>query len=157
MTKQVTLADFKRTANGVAVGAVLARRETIAAMEDLSYQGRPAVLAVERALDGEVVLDELERRHVGRWVRDVLADRGWRPRKRGHFRAGRLFSSGAVYEQSGAPAWFLALPPPSPEVIERVRRVQEMARPFHGENGFSVVDELIAERHAEAARELDEP
>ena len=155
MATQLSLNDFKATPNGRTIAEILGRADTVRAMEELSRSGRPAVLAIDRALAEDALLDEIEKRHVGRWVRDVLADRGWRPRRRAHFRSGRFFGSGAVYERPEQPPLIIDSPPPSPEIRERIRRVQEMMRPYIIP-GVSIVDELIAERRAEAARELDE-
>src|ERR1044072_8187168 len=97
----LSLDDFKSTPNGRRIGSLLERTTVIGAMERVSRQGRPAGLGVDGALGGGIRLDDVEKRHVGRWIRDLPADRGWRPRKRLHFRSGRVFSSGAVY---GRPA-----------------------------------------------------
>jgi len=141
-----SLSDFKVSANGQRVAALIAQPATIGAMERLSRQGRPAVLAIDRALAREVELDDVEKRHVGRWIRDVLGDRGWRPRKRLHFRSGRLFSSGAVYDRPSPPQGDLA-----PDLAARVAMVQESVRAFRGPD-YSV-DEFLRDKRAEAARE----
>jgi hypothetical protein len=142
----LTLSDFKASANGRRIGALIEQPATIGAMEQLSRQGRPAVLAIDRALAGEVALDDVEKRHVGRWVRDVLGDRGWRPRKRLHFRSGRIFSSGAVYDRPQAPRGEVA-----GEVAMRVAKVQEMVRAFRAEDYG--VDDFLRDKRAEAARD----
>ncbi len=157
MATLLTLDDFKVTTVGRRIGAILDLPDTLSSMEDLSRRGRPAVLAIDRALADQERLDDTEKRHVGRWIREKLSDRGWKVAKRLHFRSGRIFSSGAVYERPHAPppppadAW-PDLPPPSREVSERLRAVQEMVRRF-SKNDYSV-DDFIAEKRAEAAREL---
>lgn len=142
----LSLSDFKRSANGRRVGALIEEPTTLAAMEQLSRHGRPAVLAIDGALAPDVEFDDIEKRHVGRWIREVLGDRGWRPRKRLPFRSGRVFSSGAVY---GRP-----LPAPAetaPDVERRLAKVQAMVRAFrHADYG---VDQFLRDKRAEAARE----
>ena len=142
----LTLSDFKASAKGRRVGALIAQPATIGAMEQLSRQGRPAVLAIDRALAREVALDDVEKRHVGRWIRDVLGDRGWRPRKRLHFRSGRIFSSGAVYDRPSPPRGEAGS-----EVATRVAKVQEMVRAFRA--GDYRVDDFLRDKRAEAARD----
>lgn len=151
MRTQLTLKEFQASRNGQPVGELLARPETIATMESLSREGRPAVLALDRALPNGVALDDTEKKHVGRWIRDILADRGWRPRRRKPFRAGRIFSSGAVYERPTPP-------PAAPaaavddEIQARVRRAQEIVAGFR-KHDYGV-DEFLRDKRAEAAREL---
>ena len=142
----LTLSDFKASASGRRVGALIAQPEVIGAMEQLSRQGRPAVLAIDRALDQAVALDDVEKRHVGRWIRDVLGDRGWRPRKRLHFRSGRIFSSGAVYDRPQPPRGELAA-----DVAVRVTKVQDMVRAFRADDYH--VDDFLRDKRAEAARD----
>lgn len=146
----LTLDNFKSTPNGRRIGTLLGRPVTISAMERLSQQGQPAVLAVDEALEDGIRLDDVEKRHVGRWIRDVLADRGWRPRKRLHFRSGRIFSSGAVYCRPPEPT--PALAQADPDIAERVARVQEMVRAFRRDDYD--VDDFLRDKRAEAAREL---
>ena len=150
MRTQQSLRDFQSSKKGQPIGELLSRPETIATMEALSREDRPAVLAVDRALPEGIALDDTEKKHVGRWIRDVLADRGWRPRRRKGFRSGRVFSSGAVYERPGS-----AASPPArqdEDMLARLKRAQEIVSGFR--KGNYTVDEFIRDKRAEAKREL---
>ena len=114
------------------------------------------MLAIDRALGNDIALDDTEKRHVGRWVRDALHERGWRVAKRLHFRSGRVFSSGAVYHQA-------APKPSAPPATgigcddsweSRVAKVQAMVRAF-STNDYSV-DDFIRDKRKEAAGEARE-
>lgn len=149
MSTQLSLSAFKASQNGRAVGSIITRPDTVADMESLSAQARPAVLAIDRALDADVRLDKAEKQHVGRWIRDVLGERGWRVADRLQFRGGRVFSSGAVYRRPAPPP---SAPANSAGVVAaRVARAQAMAREF-SRNDYSV-DDFIRDRRAEAARD----
>jgi hypothetical protein len=150
MRAQLSLQDFQSSKKGRPIGDLLARPETIQEMELLSREDRPAVLALDRALPEAIDLDDTEKKHVGRWVRDVLADRGWRVRKRKGFRSGRIFSSGAVYERPTAPA--ARQSGRDDDISERIRRAQEIVAGFR--TGNYSVDDFLRDKRAEAAREL---
>jgi hypothetical protein len=150
MHPQQSLQEFQSSKKGQPVAELLARPETIQEMESLSRADQPAVLAVDRALPEGIRLDDTEKKHVGRWVRDVLADRGWRVRKRKGFRSGRIFSSGAVYERPVAPAPLAS--GPDDDVRERIRQAQEIVAGFR--TGMSSVDDFLRDKRVEAAREL---
>lgn len=68
-------------------------------MEALSARGEPAVAAIDSAVaDALGPLDNTERQHGGRIVRDQLAPLGLRPKAiRKRLRGGRAFTSGTVY------------------------------------------------------------
>jgi hypothetical protein len=149
MRSRQTLKDFQASKSGRPIGELLSRQETIGTMEALSREGRPAVLALDQALPRDIKLDDTEKKHVGRWIRDVLADRGWRPRKRKGFRSGRVFSSGAVYGPVAATA--PELPAPVADQAARIRRAQAMVRRF-STNDYGVND-FLRDKRAEAARE----
>jgi len=148
MRTQQSLQDFQSSKNGRPVGELLSRPETIQEMESLSREDRPAVLALDRALPEAINLDDTEKKHVGRWVRDVLADRGWRVRKRKGFRSGRIFSSGAVYER---PAPAAKQGGRDDDIRERIRRAQEIVR-RSSRNCYSV-DDFIRDKRREVAEE----
>ncbi len=150
MRTRQSLQDFQSSEKGRPVGELLSRPETIERMEALSREGKPAVLAVDRALPEGIGLDDTEKKHVGRWIRDVLADRGWRPRKRKGFRSGRLFSSGAVYDRPAAQA--ARQSGHHDDIGERIRRAQEIVAGFR--TGNYSVDDFLRDKRAEAAREL---
>lgn len=99
MDAKVTLNEFKNSANGSKLAALLADSTLIARMEAMTRLGRPAV----KAIDAEVALavgtlDNVEKQHVGRWVRDILGRRGLRPARQLDWRGGKVFASGSVYE-----------------------------------------------------------
>jgi hypothetical protein len=150
MRAQLSLQDFQSSKKGQPVAELLARPETIREMESLSREDRPAVLALDRALPEAIRLDDTEKKHVGRWVRDVLANRGWRVRKRKGFRSGRIFSSGAVYERPAAPA--APQSGPDDDIRERIRGAQEIVASFS--RGTYGVEDFLRDKRAEAAREL---
>ncbi len=94
----MTYDEFKRSAKGVTLAPLFADPAVVAAMEALSRRGAPAVEALDEAVADQVGhLDDVERQQVGRWVRDILAQRGWRPVAKKRLSAGRSFVSGAVY------------------------------------------------------------
>jgi hypothetical protein len=95
----VTLNEFKNSANGSKLAPLLADSTLIARMEAMTHLGRPAV----KAIDAEVALavgtlDNVEKQHVGRWVRDILGSRGLRVACQRDWRGGKVFASGSVYE-----------------------------------------------------------
>lgn len=145
-----SLRDFQSSRKGQPIGDLLSRPETIQEMEWLSRDDRPAVLALDRALPGGIDLNDTEKKHVGRWIRDVLADRGWRVRKRKAFRSGRVFSSGAVYgrpsARDGVPAVGL-----DEGILAKLRRAQEIVR-RSSRNGYGV-DDFIRDKRREVAEE----
>jgi hypothetical protein len=144
-----TLKEFQASKNGRPIAELLSRQETIGSMEALSREGRPAVMALDRALPLDLKLDDTEKKHVGRWIRDVLADRGWRPRKRKGFRSGRVFSSGAVYAPAAASP--PERPAPAADQAARIRRAQAMVRRF-STNDYGL-DDFLRDKRSEAARE----
>jgi hypothetical protein len=94
----MSYADFKASRLGRELGPILADPATIARMETLSRAGRPAV----EAIGGDVArlapdVDDTTKQHVGRFVRDVMAKRGWRPRRKARVARGSPFSWGSVY------------------------------------------------------------
>ena len=92
--------EFRHSSKGRVIVDLITRSDSIAEMERRSRLHEPAVAAVDRAIIDDVGrLDDTERQHVGRAVRDVLRARGWRPTRRKRLNAGHTFASGAVYEQ----------------------------------------------------------
>jgi hypothetical protein len=95
----VTLNEFKNSANGTKIAPLLADSKLVARMEAITLLGRPAV----KAIDAEVALavgtlDNVEKQHVGRWIRDILGSRGFRVARQLDWRGGKVFASGSVYE-----------------------------------------------------------
>ena len=91
--------DFRAGTKGRIIVALITHPDTIAEMTRRSRRREPAVAAIDRAIVDEVGrLDDTERQHTGRVVRDVLAPLGWHPTSRKRLRASHVFASGAVYE-----------------------------------------------------------
>ena len=133
MAAQLTLDEFKVSKDGRNIAKILENPAILGSMEELSRNGKPAVLAVDLALPADTALDDTQKRHIGRWIRNILAERGWRPRKRLHFRSGRVFSSGAVYGRHTSPDTNMVMetvPTPFLPAMERVKRAQAMVRAF---------------------------
>ena len=147
---------FRQSDRGRVVCDLAAR--AVVVMEDLSQRGEPAVTAIDAEVADRIGrLDDTERQHVGRVVRDILAPRGWRPRKqRKRVRNGRAFASGAVYERPGAPGFGYGAVSPLIDLLpDRLARADEavaiLAKARTGDAG--TVDDFIVERRAEARRD----
>lgn len=147
--------DFCVGHKGRALAAITANATVVDDMERQSRAGEPAVAAIDAAVAAGIgALDDTERQHAGRVVRDVLARRGWRPARRKRLRSGKVFASGAVYDRVAAPA---AAPetvrfrPAASERIAAARALVASAR-----NDIGTVDDFIAERRRDARREAGE-
>jgi hypothetical protein len=94
-----TFEEFKGSANGKLVGAILAEHDWQVEMVCLSKHGLPAAQAVGAEISDRVgELDDTEKQHVGRWIRDVLAEKGWKPVIKGaRVAPGNYFSRAAIY------------------------------------------------------------
>ena len=90
---------FKASGKGEKVGAILSEHDWQVEMVCLSKHGLPAAQAVGAEIKAKVGdLDDTEKQHVGRWIRDVLAERGWKPVTKGaRVAPGNLFSRAAIY------------------------------------------------------------
>ena len=140
---------FRQSRPAQSVALLLADAAVVARMEELSRVGKPAVAALDAALAGKLTLTNTERQYVGRWVRDVLAPRGWKPLRQRRISGGRVFSSGAVYGR-------LCAPPELEDdqalsLADKIARAQELVRRF-STNDYSV-DDFIRDKRLEAARE----
>ena len=144
----MTLDEFKQSKSGVSLAVLLADGSTIARMEAFTREGKPAV----RAIDDEVAarvghLSQVERQHVGRWVRDVLGRRGLRPVKQLEWRGGKAFTSGAVYGPvaGGRPAVTELVPVPVVDRLAEARRLLAENR-LDPSAPVDTVDAFIADR-----------
>jgi hypothetical protein len=154
----MSLESFKGSKRGAQLAPMLADAAIVAEMERLSRDGRPAVLALDRRADELPSLSGTEKQHVGRWVRDVLAERGWRPKRRSRIGGSRMFTSGAVYGRA-APETVPPLPagaagtPASVRdaTTERVARLRALVAQL--ETPPPSVDAFIDWKRAEAERE----
>lgn len=92
--------DFRESLRGRVI--VDAAAKSVNEMEQLSRRGEPAIAAIDGVVADQLGrLDDLERQHAGRVIRDLLAPRGWRPKPvRKRLRQGQAFTSGAVYARA---------------------------------------------------------
>jgi hypothetical protein len=95
----MTFDEFKLSAKGGIVGAILYEHDWQVEMVCLSKHGLPAAQAVGAEIAARVDdLDDTEKQHVGRWIRDVMADKGWKvATKGGRVAPGNFFSRAAIY------------------------------------------------------------
>jgi hypothetical protein len=93
------LENFKKSPLGRRVGAVLQDPEMIRDMVTFTRHEEPAVRAVGRPLLalGRDVTDDQVKKTIGRWVKEILARRGFVPWKTGRVPPGNLFSTGMIY------------------------------------------------------------
>ncbi|WP_375383456.1 hypothetical protein [uncultured Sphingomonas sp.] len=148
------MTDFAQSPSGRLVEELLGDAAVVARMEELSRQGRPAVGALDEQLAGKATLANPERQWVGRRVRDVMRDRGWRTQVQRRVAGGKVLTSGAVYARAptmDAGDRFANIPSDLLPVEERVRRAQELVR-RSGITNFSV-DDYLEEKWAESAAE----
>jgi hypothetical protein len=98
----MSLEQFKHSAAGRKIADLLASEDAIHRMEDKSRNSRPAVEAIGKEIETRVgALDDESRKMVGRWVKEVLAPRGWRPDRKGRVASGHLFARGTIYRRAG--------------------------------------------------------
>ncbi len=140
---------FKQSHPAQSVAPLLADVAVIARMEELSRAGKPAVAALDAELAGKLTLTNTERQYVGRWVRDVLVPRGWKPLRQRRISGGRVFSSGAVYGRLYAP--LVSGDDQALSLDAKIARAQELVRRF-STNDYSV-DDFIRDKRLEVARE----
>lgn len=143
----MSLQAFKESKNGALVGSILTTQDALTRMEQKSREGRPAVEAVGARI-AEIVgkLDDEEKKLVGRWVKQVLEPRGWKPAKKGRVAPGNMFARGTVYRRPAATN-------AEPEKAIRPTAAERMAaaRAILATMPFPIMssDELIAERRQE--------
>lgn len=96
--------DFKASKTGKAVGVILSDHDWQIEMVCLAKHGLPPAQAVGAEIEKQVgALDDTEKQHVGRWIRDVLATKGFRPVSKGaRVAPGNLFSRAALYGRNEA-------------------------------------------------------
>ncbi len=97
----MSLDQFKASPLGALIGPIINSEEMIRRMETKSASGRAAVEAIGKDIEARVgSLDDEQKKLVGRWVREVLAPRGWRPDRKGRVAAGNFFSRGTIYRRA---------------------------------------------------------
>ena len=95
-----SLAEFKASALGQLVGAIINDQENIIRMIALSESGIPAVQAIGKRLIPRMPPDQdltEIKKNIGRWVKQILEPAGWTPVGKGRVAPGNLFSTGTVY------------------------------------------------------------
>jgi hypothetical protein len=135
----MSLDQFKTSPLGALIGPILNSEQMILSMETKSASDRPAVEAIGKDIEARVgSLDDEQKKLVGRWVKEVLAPRGWRPDRKGRVAAGNFFSRGTIYRR--------ALPPAVSEGGRtRLAAAQALVRKLPHPPMRS--DELVSERH----------
>jgi len=98
--------EFKGSPTGDIVGAILSDHDWQVEMVCLAKHGLPPAQAVGAEIAAKVgSLEDTEKQHVGRWIRDILAEKGWKPVTKGaRVSPGNLFSRATLYgrTQEGA-------------------------------------------------------
>lgn len=134
----MSLEQFKASPLGALIGRIMNSEEMIRRMEIKSASDRPAVEALGEDIEARVgSLDDEQKKLVGRWVKEVLAPRGWRPDRKGRVAAGHFFSRGTIYRRA-VPAVL------SEEGATRLAAAQALVRQLPHPPMRS--DELISER-----------
>jgi hypothetical protein len=97
----MTFDEFKASPNGKIVGSILAEHDWQIEMVCLSKHGLPAAQAVGAEIEARIAeLGDTEKQHVGRWIRDVMADHGWKVASKGaRVASGNYFTRAAVYRR----------------------------------------------------------
>ncbi len=135
----MSLDQFRTSPLGALIGPILNSEEMILRMETKSASDRPAVEAIGKDIEARVgSLDDEQKKLVGRWVKEVLAPRGWRPDRKGRVAAGNFFSRGTIYRRAIPPAL-------SQGGAARLASAQALARKLPHPPMRS--DELVSERH----------
>lgn len=100
----MSLDQFKHSPAGRKIAGLLSSEDAIRRMEHKSRARRPAVEAIGKEIEARVgVLDDQEKKLVGRWVKEVLAPRGWQPDRKARVAAGHFFSRGTIYRRPDMP------------------------------------------------------
>ena len=134
----MSLDQFKASPLGALIGPILNSEEMIRRMEVKSASDRPAVEAIGKDIEARVgSLDDEQKKMIGRWVKEVLAPRGWRPDRKGRVAAGNFFSRGTIYRRAVPQA-------PSEGAAARLAAAQALVRELTYPPMRS--DELIRER-----------
>ena len=156
----MNLEEFKQSANGRKLEPLLRDPAVIGEMLRLSRQGRPAVMAIDTDVAERIgALDNVEKQHVGRWVRDTLAQHGMTSVHQLSFRGGRVFTSGMVYRPIARPsppaapvteasaADRVAPPPAMPAAVQQARAILAAGR-RNPEAPLDTVEAFIHDRRA---------
>lgn len=149
----MSLGTFKASKAGHRIASLLSDPSILARMKELSNVGTPAVGALDNALAGQVHLNDTERQYVGRWIREVLADHGWRKGPQRRLKGGRLFSSGCIYQPAhvGQSRASVAIPQNLLPAATRISRARELVAAATTRE-YSI-DDYLRDKYAEAAIE----
>jgi hypothetical protein len=97
----MSLDAFKRSAKGEKLAPILTSEAAVRRMVAKSEAGRPAVEAIGPEVAAAAgSLDDGEKKMIGRWVKEVLAPKGWQPDRKGRVARGNLFSRGTIYRKT---------------------------------------------------------
>jgi hypothetical protein len=98
----MTFDAFKASAKGQRVSSLLAEHDWQVEMICLSKHGLPAAQAVGAEIGAQVSsLDDTEKQHTGRMIRDFMAGKGWKVKLRGaRVSPGNFFTRAAIYERA---------------------------------------------------------
>jgi hypothetical protein len=99
MASDFGMESFKSSPLGRKIAPVLTDGENVRDMMALCRNDIAAVRAVGKQLltIGVKPRDEDAKKLIGRWVREIMAARGWEPVRKGKIPRGNLFSTGAIY------------------------------------------------------------
>lgn len=97
----MTFDEFKASPKGKLVCDLLDEHDWQIEMICLSKHGLPAAQAVGAEISVRVgELDDTEKQHVGRCIRDVMAEQGWKVATKGaRVAAGNYFTRAAIYRR----------------------------------------------------------
>jgi hypothetical protein len=138
--------DFAQSAAGRFVRAQAL--EQVAAMEQLGHQGKPAIAALDAVVAAAFPdLNDTERQHCGRIVRDVLMARGWRTDRQKRVSGWKLFRSGTVYVPHAPTRHEPAPHAPALSPVARARTILAAGR-RDPDGVLDTVDAFLADRRA---------
>ena len=141
----MSLEEFKHSESGRRIAGLLGSEDMIRRMEAKSRADRPAIEAVGQEIAAQVgTLDDQDRKMVGRWIKEILARRGWQPDRKGRVAAGNFFARGTIYRRAGRSA-------PRSAGAARLAEARALLGRMPGRPLSS--DELVAERHGSFGRD----
>ena len=96
-----SLDDFKDSPKGILIGKILNHRDWQIEMVCLAKHGLSPAQAVGAEIKRHVVsLEDTQKQQVGRWISEIMAERGWRPKTKGaRVAPGNLFSRATLYSR----------------------------------------------------------
>lgn len=144
----MTLKEFMDSANGRKLANLFSDPTVVSRMEAITRLGRPAVKAIDEDVASAVgMLDNVEKQHVGRWVRDTLGRRGLKPIRQLDWRGGKVFSSGAVYGPIAPLTAAYSATDSSQNTVEQARALLAAGR-IDASRTIDTVEAFLADRQA---------